>query len=260
MYMGWCPLTLTASHSRSSPLWDLLCSSFSKMWFMSSCSVGEKRQAPIPAAGFQKMTQTTWFTVINSLLPYNSLRVVPDFPRRAREPITASRVGANTTVQEAGIKSESASFVVSFPFVGVSVRQPPPKHSDPTALLLPPSADTAPASGTVVVVAIGFQWYKVPLFRYFSVPHWGRHPLSPDFAVNGVWVKCPVPAGEDGSRRPVDARFQARCALRTSGVAVIDIQIPEPLCRLPNLHPQVVSGSTLFWLKPGDSRIHQTTL
>lgn len=200
-----------------------------------------------------------WSTV-KTLLPDDSLRVVPDFPRRARVAIIASCVGANGTVHGAGIKSESASFVVSFPFVGVSVRQPPPKHRDPIALLLPPCADTAPASGSVVVVAIGFQWYKVPLLRYLSVPHWGRHPLSPDFAVACVRVQCPVSAGEDGSRRPVDARLQARCALTTGGVAVIYMQVPEPLCRLPNLHPQVVSGSTLFWLKPGDSRIHQTTL
>lgn len=204
--------------------------------------------------------KASWDQLCWRLLPYDSFRVVPGFPWRACVTVIASRVEATAAVQEAGIESESASFVVSFPFVGVSVYQPPPQHSDPAALLLPPSNDTAPARGSVVVVAIGFQWYKVPLFRYFPVPHWGRHPLSPGFPATGVGVGCPVSAGDDGSRRSVDCRFQARRTLRSGGEAVIYMQVPESLCRFPNLHPQVVSWTTLFWLKPGDSRIHQTTL
>lgn len=101
-----------------------------------------------------------WANLINSLLPYNTFGVVPDFPWRAR--VTAC---VAVTVQEAGIKPESASFVVSFPFIGVSVRQLPPNQSDPAALLLPPSAKTAPSGGSVIVVTTGFQWYKVHLFR-----------------------------------------------------------------------------------------------
>lgn len=96
--------------------------------------------------------------LINSLLPYNSFGVVPDFPWRAR--VTAC---VAATVQEAGIESESASLVVSFPFVGVSVRQLPPNQS--AAVLLPPSTKTVPSRSSVIVVTTGFQWYKVPLLR-----------------------------------------------------------------------------------------------
>lgn len=160
-----------------------------------------------------------WSNLLTCVLPHNSFRVVPDFPWRARVTSTTSRVAA--TVQEAGIESESARFVVSFPFVGVSVRQPPPNQSDPAALLLPASPQTVSSRSSVIVVATGFQWYKVPLLWQPAVAHCARHARGPVFADAGDWVRGPDCAGENGSRRFGDARFQVRCAMRSSGVAAI---------------------------------------
>lgn len=122
-------------------------------------------------------------TPIKGFLPHNSFRVVPDFPWRARVTSTTSCVAA--TVQEAGIESESARFVVSFPFVGVSVGQPPPNQSDPAALLLPPSPQGVPSRSSVIVVATGFQWYKVPLLWQSTVAQCGRHPRNLVFPAAG---------------------------------------------------------------------------
>lgn len=143
-----------------------------------------------------------WANLINSLLPYNSFGVVPDFPWRAR--ITAC---VASTVQEAGIEPESASFVVSFPFGGVSVGQLPPNQSDLTAVLLPPAAKTALSGSSVIVITIGFQWYKVPLFRYSIVVHWSRHLRSSVFKAASGRLKWPVCVGKNGSGGLVDAGF-----------------------------------------------------
>lgn len=156
----------------------------------------------------------------------------------------------------------------------MSVGQAPPQRGDPAALLLlAANTEAASARDSVVVVAIAFQWYKVPLLREYSAPCWGRHTLSPVFTTRGGGgasgggggggggrVEPPVPAGHGGSRRAVHGRFQARRARISGGVAAINVEVAEALRRLPNLHPQVVGGSALFWLEPGDSRIHQTKL
>lgn len=125
----------------------------------------KSRALPTHPPSAPSNTHTTNQTPVKPpLLPDNSLRVVPDFPWGPRVAVVAARVGA--TVQEAGIESKSACFVVSFPFVGVSVRQAPPQRRDPAALLLlAPNTQAASARDSVVVVAIAFQWYKVPLLR-----------------------------------------------------------------------------------------------
>ncbi len=56
------------------------------------------------------------------------------------------------------------------------------------------------------------------------------------------------------ARNTVAARqFGAGCV-----AVVVEVEVSQRLRRFPDVHPQVVGRSALFWLKPGDSRIHQT--
>ena len=191
--------------------------------------------------------------------PNNSLGVVSGFPRRTRKDTDISVISSRSIQQETTIESESACFIISFPLVTMP-RDVPSPNPNPTSQH-PSSA--APHDSSVVLVVVGFQRNEVPLLHDITIDPWSRHPLIPGLAAaTNAWagggIGSPVFGRDHVTRSPVTVQFRNmawRASSRT--VVVIEVQISQTLCRLPNLHPQAVSRSTLFWLKPGNSWIHK---
>lgn len=188
--------------------------------------------------------------------PNNSLGVVPGFPRRTRINTAIDVISTRSILQETAIKPKRACFIISFPLVTVP-RDIASPDSNPTSLH-PSSA--APHDSSVVLVVVGFQRNEVPLFHDIAIGPWSRHPLIPGLAAaTNTWANCgsPVFGGDHVTRSSVTVQFRTMAWCSSCAIVVIEAQISQTLRCLPNLHPQAVSRSALFWLKPGNSWIHK---
>jgi hypothetical protein len=202
--------------------------------------------------------------------PHDSLVVVPSLPRgpavhapAAVRPSASGRA-PSAGLQQAVVESVGAGLVVTFPLVaaargrvgrlggGECGRRSRGRGSRwdrrrRGARRCPP----CPGRRLVVIVVVvgRLQGQEVPLLRgHGEAAQWAL-PRA-EHAGRG--------RGRAAGAAGAAAAPAARAARAAAVTVVVEVEVPQPLGRLPDLHPQTIGRSELLWLEPGDPRIHQT--